>query len=324
MPFFGEKALVPAIMTASGVTREQAKTCLYYAIATYMVPDRLERIPILAIMGPHGTGKSSLLSQLSEIVNKPKQIAAESTPTLRDKLSSCVTALIDEGDYVNEDYLIKRYDSTTGQISFKHSAKGGWSTTNINIFGATIIVRRTPFADPATTSRSIIIRTRYKEAKYQQQKFKNANAKLQEIADRIKLGEQPETTNRTGDNWVALQAIAKHLGDEEWLDYSNKEINKSLKSLKSSQNYEPDTAILLVLKERMFNLACGNQVVIPNDVLMSTIRDDLRSEFDLHLKNVQIQEICRALGFKIVSHSGYPKVKCNHERLDKLMKEREL
>ena len=82
--------------------------------------------------------------------------------------------------------------------------------------------------------------------------------------------------------------------------------------------------ILHVLKEQMLSSTFNSNVVIQNDVLTSTISNDLQSESDIHLKNAQIQEICRALGFKIVSHSGYPKVKCNRELLEKLLKEREL
>lgn len=47
MAISGEKVYVPALMGSSGVTKEQAKTCFYYAIATYLIPDKLARMPIL-------------------------------------------------------------------------------------------------------------------------------------------------------------------------------------------------------------------------------------------------------------------------------------
>lgn len=40
-------------------------------------------------------------------------------------------------------------------------------------------------------------------------------------------------------------------------------------------------------------------------------------EFEIPLRNLQIQEMCQELGFKVVSHSGYPKVKCNQQLLDR-------
>ena len=121
-----------------------------------------------------------------------------------------------------------------------------------------------------------------------------------------------------------LQAIGEYLGDKKWLEYSNKEIKKNVKVLKGSQNYEPDQALLLVMKEKMAKAVKGTDVVIEEDVLLSAIRDELKSEFDVHLKNVQIQEICREFGFKLVTHAGYPKVKANPKLLDKLLRERQL
>jgi len=105
MGIWGEKIYVPAIMGASGITEEQAKTCLYYAVATYLIPNRLKIMPILAIIGPLGTGKTSLLNQLLTMVNEPELILAESTPTLRDKLSKTTTACIKEGDTVDEELI---------------------------------------------------------------------------------------------------------------------------------------------------------------------------------------------------------------------------
>ena len=58
MAVSGEKLYVPALMGASGITKEQAKTCLYYTTATYLIPDKVKRMPLLTIMGPHGTGKT--------------------------------------------------------------------------------------------------------------------------------------------------------------------------------------------------------------------------------------------------------------------------
>ena len=116
MAIWGEKVYVPAIMGASGITKDQAKTCLYYAVATYLIPETLKRMPLLVINGSQGTGKTSLLNQLRRVVNKPKKITAQTPATLRDSLNNALTALIDEGDKVDEDLLIKRYDKKTSLI----------------------------------------------------------------------------------------------------------------------------------------------------------------------------------------------------------------
>ncbi len=39
-------------------------------------------------------------------------------------------------------------------------------------------------------------------------------------------------------------------------------------------------------------------------VLLSAIKDDLRKQFDRSLTNIQIQEMLRGLGFKVVSQNN--------------------
>lgn len=324
MGIFGEKRCIPTLVDISDISIEQAKTCLYYAIATHMLPDRLEQIPILTIIGPYGTGKSSLLYKLSEMVKEPNIIAAESTATLRDKLAGTVTALIDEGDNVHEEYLIKRYSAKTGRISYKIATGDGWSINTINIFGASIIVRRTPYKDAATTSRSIMIRTRLGKGKPNTSSLAYISEKLGIKASEVQLDTEAETSDRVTDNWAVLQAIAEYLGDTQWIEYSRNEIESATKSLKSGQKYEPEQALLFVLKQEMLDLSCGNEVIIPKNVQLSIIRNTLKSEFDLALKNVQIDAMCQSLGFRIVSHSGYPQVKHNQKLLDRLLVERHL
>ncbi len=323
MAIWGEKVFVPALMKASGITLEQAKTCFYYAMATYLVPEKVNKMPIMAILGAHGTGKSNLLKQLKRMVNDPEVISAESNPTFRDKLDATTTALIDEGGKVNEDYLIKRYDKATSKISHKiPNGYKGWLMVKSDIFGATIIVRRTPFQDSATRSRSIVIKTMKNPGKYRKTRISDEQKK--KMQNRVSKVTLYKVSDRVMDNWMPLRAIAESLGDTDWLAYSDREIEKNIKVFNSSQKYEPDQALLLVLKEKMTKSVTGTNVVLDSDVLLSEIRDNLKSEFEVPLKNVQIEEILRDFGFKTVTPSGYPKVKANPKLLDKLLKERDL
>ena len=189
-----------------------------------------------------------------------------------------------------------------------------------NILGATIIVRRMPFQDAALTSRSIIINTRYNPGDYEITKFEESREKFARIAQKAKL--ENETSERTRNNWQPLQAIAKHFKDKEWLDYSNSEIEKSIKSFVGGQHFELEDALLIVLREEMFEKIKRGKVIIEKDVPLSRIRDALKSNFDIYLKNRQIQTAYEALGFKVVSHSNYPMVKRDGKLLRKLLKER--
>ncbi len=223
---FGEKVYIPALMGASGITFKQAKTCFYYALATHFIPDKLNLMPILAIIGPQGTGKTSLMKQLAKLVNGPKDIAAESEPTLRDSFAKAITALIDEGDNVFERLLHRRYDKTISVMDHKVPRGANyWVTKHTDIFGATIIGRREPFKDAATTSRSIIIKTIYRSGKYRIRNFRKASACLSAFAEKIDL--KLKSSQRIKDNWMPLQTIARYLKDDEWLDYSKKEIKGS-------------------------------------------------------------------------------------------------
>ncbi len=87
-----------ALIGVSGISQPQAKTCFYFAVATHLLPEQLQLMPILAIIGALGPGKSKFMTQLGKMVKQPKLIGAESQSTLRDELDGTVTALLDEGD----------------------------------------------------------------------------------------------------------------------------------------------------------------------------------------------------------------------------------
>lgn len=316
---------IAAIMGASGITEEQAKTCLYYAIATYFLPDKLELMPILAIIGPIGTGKTDLLNQLEKMVNNPKLIGARTFPTLRDKFGITTTALLDDADKIDEDILIHRYSKTGSLIEHKVDIAPSvsatkWVTKKTDVFGATIITKRTPFKDSAVTSRSIIIKTKYVPGKYKIKWFRNAHEVLSKKAEKIDLEEMGKhTSHRTKNNWMPLRAIARYFRDEAWLEYSKKEMKGGTRVLRTGQSYEPEKALLIVFNENMKKAMTSTGTLFENSVLISTMKSDLWKQFDVNLTNMQIQEILRGLRFKVVSHSGYPKVKFNEKLLNELL-----
>lgn len=309
---------ISALMGASGINRHQAKTCFYYAVSTHLLPDKLDLMPILAVIGPLGTGKSKLLTQLGRMVKQPKLIGAESQSTLRDEISNTVTVLIDEGDNLYEPYLVRRYTKDTSQISYKVATdEKGWRKVDADIFGGTIIARRTPFADQATKSRSILIATKYKPGNY---KVTDINReKIMKMADASSLA--LTSSQRIRDNWLPLQSIATSMEDNEWLEFSEKQIEKDIKAMIASQTFEPEEAVLVTLNEKMLKLV-GTQT-IDMDVSVSDIKITLRQHYDLNLKSYQIKELCSGLGFKVVTTGNYPKVKADRELLTRLLTERE-
>lgn len=324
---------VETLKRASGITEAQAKTCFYYAVATHLLEkvvdlskagpeeEALAHIPLLVFLGPHATGKTSLLKQMEKLVWKPKLIGAQSGATLRDELEGAGTALIDEADNADERYLIRRYSRDTAEVVWNESlGDRKWERHRANIFGATVLARRLPFKDPATKSRAITIATRYRPGSYGITEVDKEGI--------VKLAKRTKGTvtasQRIRDNWAPLQAVASALGDKPWLSYADEEIEKDTRALMAAQSFEPAEALLLVLREEMVRVQADSQCLVEGDVLLSKLKDSLKREFDINLNISQIHQVLEHLGFKLVKPQGYPKVKHDAKLLEKLLAEREL
>ena len=133
------------IQRATSLDENEAKTLVYYAMATYGLP-QLQKFPILSLKGPNGTGKSTLQGILEQIVYRPRKIDGDvSDPALRDSLMNTPTALIEEADQVTEKLLIKRYARQSSKMVVKRPRGETWKQESIDLFGATVLHRRRPF-----------------------------------------------------------------------------------------------------------------------------------------------------------------------------------
>ena len=91
-----------ALMSVSGLTREQAKTCIYYAVMTYLLdsyPDDY-LIPILCLQGNSGTGKSKAVQFMAKLVNQPAMLngRGKTFSEIASDLNGVTTAVIEEAD----------------------------------------------------------------------------------------------------------------------------------------------------------------------------------------------------------------------------------
>lgn len=311
-----ETEYLQIILGSSGISEEQARTCLYYVLTTYLLPDKLSIMPILLISGPLGTGKSALRDQLGRMSNGTRLIGGETVATLREELHDTITALIDEGDKVDELLLIKRYSKESSKLTYKTALDRGWLTARANIFGATIICRRLPFENQATKSRAITIKTRYRIGDYEVQSLnEESKQRLKEIAKMTIL--RLKVSQRIRDNWLPLQTLASTLGDHAWLKYSEQEIQRDTTSLIAAQSYEPEEALLIALNVKA-------KKTIETNIPLSELKIILKSEFDYNFKNYQIRQLLQDMGFKVVTSDNYPAVKTDNELLNKLLKEKKL
>ena len=285
-----------AITSACGLDLNQAKTVVYWAIATHAI-DKLERIPILILQGGHGTGKSTLMELLKQICHSPVPIDGKvSKAELRDSLKENTTALIEEADAVDERLILMRYARQTSGTTVKRgSASQGWTRQPLNLFGATVLHRRLPFRDPAVDSRSITIKTVYKPGSHSVKPL-DAVA-LATIAASVDFSKPipvfSQLDGRAVDTWMPLLQAAVACGDADWLAYALSELNKARESLKVGQDYEPSQ--LVVAKVVSLAITPDGLQLKPR-VALHEVTKALKNEGH-DLNPWQIGKILRGLGF---------------------------
>ena len=299
---------VKTITTASGLSEYQARTCVYYAVCTYHL-EHLMKLPTLSFQGPAGTGKTSAMEQLRRIVKEPKPIQGRTYATVRDELTDAGTALIDEADRLDrlEELLTSRHSKENGTFTVNHSnSQGGYQPKKHNIFGATIVCRRVPFADVAFRSRAIVIPTRHKGGKYILTGVSGFGSKAMMTGLKIQ-----DTSDRVEDTWEPLLAVARSIEDNEWLEYAKKEIEKQTMLMRQSQGIEPQEALVYTLK------ALNRQGTAK--IMISIIKQALKDNFDVSLKVGQVMDICSQMGFRVVRPQGYPQVEVVRGRVEELI-----
>lgn len=304
------------IRRASGLDINQAKTVVYYAVATHIM-EKLEEMPLLTFQGPAGTGKSSGMKQMEKLVHNPERITGRiSEAALRDKLKKnggYKTIFIEEADSVSEELISDRYSKKSAQRTVNRaSSPVTWSMDSLDIFGATVLHKRIPFSDNAIKSRAIIIRTIHRPGQYSITEMDSETVKV--VADKIKANlPSLESTGRIEDTWQPLLVVAHTLNDDGWIEYAEQQIEAANREHRAGHGYEPYEAVIYALQ------SVFTQNFLPEQTAkISTIKDRLREEFGIRMKNYQVEQMCIELGFKVTRPHGYPTVQLDKELLIKL------
>lgn len=300
-----------AITSACGLDLNQAKTVVYWAIATHAIK-KLTIMPILVFLGGYSTGKSTLMELLKQICYLPTSIDGKvSKAELRDSLKLNTTALIEEGDNVDERLILMRYSRQTATTSVKRgSASQGWTREPMNLFGATALHRRLPFRDAAVDSRSITIKTVYKPGRYSMPTLDGTD--LATIAASVPWSKPLAIPDgRAGDTWMPLFQAALYCGDTEWLQYALGELNKAIASLSVGQEYEPSQ---LVVSKLVSSAIDPNSQQLKQRVPLKDITKGLKDDGN-NLNSWQIGKILRDLGFEVKLSGGNQYVHIDKTRL---------
>ena len=305
---------VQALLGASGITEEQAMICLLYALCTYR--DDLEKMPVLAIRGMTGTGKSVLLSQMELFVDRPRRASGSTYATVREEMSKCHTYLVDEGDRISEQLLLCRSDINDSGITYMvpSRARGqGWKPNTVDVFGATILARRTPFHDSAVRNRAIVINTRNNPGKYEETIISDVD----QIAKELKLEGIILGSGRIQDTWAPLLEIANTIDSPVYVETVNKAIEAEQIIFRSGQEYEPEAVVLHALDSLTWNEEEGER--IQKDIKLAELTSEANELGDVNIIKKQVEELLITMGFRVTFTHGVKYVREDVELLESLL-----
>jgi energy-coupling factor transporter ATP-binding protein EcfA2 len=295
--------LISLIEATTALDNDRAKTVIYYAIATYGLP-KLEKCPVLAIYGPAGTGKTTILQILQAISYRPTGAldGKMTKAALRDSLKDETTALIDEADNIHEEWLVNRYSRQSASTTVKQSSFGEWQQIKRNLFGATALHRRQPFKDPAILSRSIVLSTKSKKGgvkPFKAEHFKSYADVLASVAETVDWEKVSERGgDRIADTWAPLLEVAELFGGEWSAAFADKEMEKARNDLDLGQQEEPSQAVF----QALVALAMSEGGYVKERVPLAEITCHVPD--DLGLNSWQIGSLVREWGIRTKNAGG--------------------
>ncbi|MFC1965076.1 hypothetical protein ACFLWG_03645 [Chloroflexota bacterium] len=310
------KPAMDAMVTASGLTKEQAKTCAYYAVVTFLTDIYHELMPILLLQGNSGTGKSAAMNQLEKLVNQPRRVDGRTYSTIGRSINGAVTAIIDEGDFKQDRVEIELLQLRCCQRQANQTIHIPPKQGSINIynFGATIIARRSPFTDTATRNRTITIKTQRRLGDYHPVNIDNQGIRtMAEVIRRYRS--EVDTSDRVNDVWRPITEIATTIGDAEWLGYQLVELRRAQQMLSVGDQYEPEDVLIKAI------MACCNGDFI-QAITLNVIKGKLEYPFGVKWTTQHIHAMVVSLGFTVKFYQGYDHLRANPELLASLASER--
>ncbi|MFC2005892.1 hypothetical protein ACFLVG_02910 [Chloroflexota bacterium] len=305
---------VKALLGASGITEEQAKICLLYALCTYRTTI-LEKLPMLAIIGMTGTSKSAVLEQMLPLVNAPHLSKGATYATVRNEMAQAYecTYLNDEADKVSEDLLLKRTDKNISQITYNKGMGHGWSPQTVDIFGGTVLARRNPFRDSAVRNRAIVIRTKKKPGGYKVEPICGLEEIFQEMKpERLSLG-----SGRVEDTWLPLLEIARAIDDSSYEEAVEHAMEAEQNIFKSGQEYEATEVVLYALDKLTWDTDKSERIV--KDIELSELTSAANDIGDVELIKKMAEELLISMGFRVTFTHGTKFVRSDVGLLESLL-----
>jgi hypothetical protein len=302
---------------STGLSTKDCRTIAYLTLATHGLP-RLEKFPILRLLGKPGCGKSETEKIIALYVRRPHTMSlrAMTYVTLRDELSKANdgTAIIEEADNPTkigndafEQLISDRYSRSTATGSVKEQRNKGeaWTTSSRLYFGATILHRRIPYVDAALDGRTITIRFKpdfsrdYEDFDPEDETNKKMSESAQSLI--LSLAEYKVPTGLPGrirNTWRPVLAVADLLGDQNCIDnIVNRHAAYQAAEFKEAHASEPDGLVLGAILCHIFEK--GNVPDVPHfsNIKVSALSKTLWEEQRESMNTRQVAQIARELGF---------------------------
>lgn len=332
--------VIPYIGTlerVSNLDTNQAKTLVYYSILTWCPNPPYK--PLIDLNGETSTGKNETMRTMKPWCAKSKWIVAseKSSTALRNELANSGTAFVEEFDKVKEPqacerWLSARYNPTSKEVSYaqqktneQQKGKGNFNEWVIaNHFGYTVIHTQNEIQAVELDRRIIRIRIEkdssrnYEKAKQQPQL---GWAVLKQIAQEVDW--DADIPNARGgsawDCWLPLMRVASHLGDTEFLQFAEEQIQIKVEEDDLSKVFEPKGVVLSEIIPFYQGALDNGSNAIP--ITSITIKANDREIAGFHPDERQVTKIAKVLGFEVYYPHNKAHIRVVSQRqLDSIMR----
>lgn len=289
---------VNSLIDAAKLSLRDAKTCIYWRLGTNYL-EKLEFYPTLALVGPAGSGKNTIMKALRSMSGRCSGITdcGSITPaTARDELAKHYesTFFADEFDEIRPEveriFMSRTTRSMSDQVFKKQYKPGDYRQVTLNIFGATAVHKRNLIDDPALSSRSLQIYTRHAEGPYG---VFNANLDALEALT-FDMSEVKNVGGRIETTWSPILEIARQLGDIEYLAEIEAERVVESKLLRQKAEYDYSSVVLAKVVEILAGKILGNRWERID--IEETIGKDIRRDYP-NIAPITLNSIMNNLGF---------------------------
>ena len=305
-----------------GISQMEARTITYWSLATHYDFDPK---PILAFFEQLDCGKTWLARMLAgndtpsiddpiirtPLCKNPLWMKGNTYATIRDELDYCykhshvaVFDQYDEGlDNTTEGLLAKRFLKSNSSVLINVGQGGSiYQKEKYNLNGWTSYGSRKEFSSAALMSRCIIIKPKTVDMKKNKSQLTDPGS-VQDILDY--LGDRPTTAGglqgRAAQIYLPLAAIARILGDDDWLEYVAGQYSFTAAELNIRKGYEDKEAILKALEI----CRAHSTRLHTNWIKISSVKRTVNVEFDKHLKPDQVATTLHRQGYKISKIDGF-------------------